>query len=327
MESEQKTLSHTLSCLSQACFNSQEAYAYAAQHTRNRGLKLVLKSYAQERAQFQEQLAAFDPSLAPGATPPVAHAAGNAVSRGWASMRAWFTIRRQSRQRLLMQKAQQSDKEAIVAYQDALGHGPAPELDRLLHEQLSALYRAENRLTSLAAPRRDGILLVRLYERPEQVVQVVSELEGAGVQRDHVYVADVEQLTPYADDVPDRERARWETMAAAAIVGAVLGFLIVVPFAIAQRLYFPQLNGIIADSPNGVLLEYMVGGALVGAIFGLYFGIFIGQDIVEDDAQFYEQSLENGKVLIAVPATPTNRADVEKVLGLQHQFEVKPQAA
>ena len=36
---------------------------------------------------------------------------------------------------------------------------------------------------------------------------------------DQVYVADVEQLQPYANDTPDRERARWETMGAAAVVG------------------------------------------------------------------------------------------------------------
>jgi hypothetical protein len=283
----------------------------------------VLKSYAQERAQFQEQLRAFTPETAPVNV----SADGNVFSRGWASMRAWFTIRRQSRQRLLMQKAVQSDKAAIAAYEEAIRQQLSPELDRLLHEQLSALRRAESRLVSLAAPRRDEALLVRLYERPEQVTQVVSALEGAGVQRDHVYVADVGRLQPYISDAPDRERARWETMAAAAIVGALIGCAIVLPFAIALRLYFPQLNGIIAESPTGVLIEYLVGGALVGAIFGLYFSIFIGQDIVEDDAYFYEQSLENGRVLVAVPATPTNRADVEKVLGLQHQFEVKPQTA
>jgi hypothetical protein len=96
---------------------------------------------------------------------------------------------------------------------------------------------------------------------------------------------------------------------------------------LCPTIYFPQVNGIVDDSPTGVLVEYLLGGALVGAIFGLYFSIIIGQDIVEDDAYFYEQSLENGKVLVAVPATPTNRTDVEKVLGLQHQFEVKPQTA
>lgn len=323
MESQQASLSPTLSRLSQACYDSQESYAYAAQHTRNRGLKLVLKSYAQERAQFQEQLRRFAHEPAP-LTP---QGTGNVLDRGWASMRAWFTIRRQSRQRMLMLKALQSDKTAITVYEDALRQQLPSELDALVRSQLAALHQSENRLTSLAAPRRDGALLVRLYERPEQVVQVVSALEGAGVQPDQVYVADVDHLAPYVNDKPDRERARWETMVAAALVGAVIGCLIVLPFAFAQRIYFPQLNGIIADSPTGVLVEYLVGGALVGAIFGLYFSIFIGQDIVEDDAYFYEQSLENGKVLVAVPATPTNRADVEKVLGLQHQFEVKPQTA
>ncbi len=323
MQSEQSSLSQLLSRLSQACYHSQEAYAHAAQHTRNRGLKLVLKSYAQERAEFQEQLRGSDGAPAP-LTPP---ATGSALGRGWASMRAWFTIRRQSRQRLLMQKALQSDKDAIAAYEEALHQQLPAELDSLVRNQLAALHQAESRITALAAPRRGGALLVRLYERPEQVVQVVSALEGAGVRRDQVYVADVDRLQLYAGDKSDRERARWETMAAAALVGALIGCVIILPFAIALRIYFPQLNGLVADTPTGVLLEYLVGGALVGAIFGLYFSIFIGQDIVEDDAYFYEQSLENGKVLVAVPATPTNRADVEKVLGLQHQFEVKPQTA
>jgi uncharacterized protein (TIGR02284 family) len=323
MHSEQKTLSHTLALLSQACLNSQESYAYAAQHTRNRDLKLVLKSYAQERAHFCEQLRALVGEPAQEASKT---AAGNALGRGWASMRAWFTIRRQSRQRLLMQKAVQSDKDAIALYEDAIRQQLPPEIDKLVRDQLSAFRRAEDRLMSFSAPRRDRALLVRLYEQPEQVEQVVSALEDAGVRRDQVYVADVEQLQPYANDTPDRERARWETMGAAAVVGALLGSLIVLPFAIAQRLYFPQLNGIIADSPTGVLVEYLIGGALVGAVFGLYFSIFIGQDIVEDDAYFYEQSLENGRVLIAVPATSSNRAAVEKAMGLQHQFEVKPQA-
>jgi hypothetical protein len=81
----------------------------------------------------------------------------------------------------------------------------------------------------------------------------------------------------------------------------------------------------LTGTADGALLEYLVGGALVGAIFGLYFSIFIGQDIVEDDAWLYEQSLENGRVLLAVGTTAANRAAVARALGLQHQFEVQPQ--
>lgn len=322
MQPETQTLAQHLSRLSQALQNSQEAYAYAAQHTRNRGLKLVLKSYAQQHAEFQDQLRTLAPA---GEAAP--HTTGSALGRGWASMRAWFTIRRQSRQRLLMEKALQSEKDTITAYEEALRASLPAQAQQIVQEQLTALRRTVSRLAALAAPRRDGTLLVRLYERPEQLDQVVSALEGAGVQREQVYIADVQRLQPYADDTSGRERARWETMAAAALVGALVGAAIILPFAIALRLYFPQLNGIFTDSPTGVLVEYLVGGALVGAIFGLYFSIFIGQDIVEDDAYFYEQSLENGQVLIAVSATPANRAEVEKALGLLHQFEVKPQAA
>ncbi len=146
MESQQISLAQILSRLSQACFDSQESYAYAAQHTRNRGLKLVLKSYAQERAQFQEQLHRF----APASVPLGAQKAGGVLARGWASMRAWFTIRRQSRQRMLMQKALESDKAAIAAYEDALRQQLSSELATLVRDQLAALYQAERRLASLA---------------------------------------------------------------------------------------------------------------------------------------------------------------------------------
>ena len=50
MPSESTSLSRTLNHVSQACLNSQQAYAYAAQHTCNRGLKLLLQTYAHERA-------------------------------------------------------------------------------------------------------------------------------------------------------------------------------------------------------------------------------------------------------------------------------------
>jgi hypothetical protein len=323
MQPESSTLPPLLSRLIQHLQTSQEAYADAAQHTRNRGLKLVLKSYAQERAGFADQLR----GLAPDSLAAAGGQTGSALGRGWASMRAWFTIKRQSRQRLLLQKAQESERAAAAAYAEALGASPPAQTAALLRQQAAALQRGESRLAALAAPHRDGTLLVRLYERPEQVDGVVTALEEAGVRPDDVYVADVGRLQPYADDKEGRERTRWETMAAAAVVGALLGSLIILPFAIALRLYFPQLGGIFADTPTGMLLEYLVGGALVGAIFGLYFSIFIGQDIVEDDAYFYEQSLENGRVLLAVPASAANRADVERVLGLQHQFEVQPQAA
>jgi uncharacterized protein (TIGR02284 family) len=321
------TLSQVLNRLYQALQTSQQAYAYAAQHTRNRGLKLVLKSYAQERAQFQEQLQQQMHSAGGDSSALSAHATDGAVGRGWASMRAWFTVRRQSRQRLLVGKALQSNTEAIAVYEEALRNDLPPAVNDLVHRQLSSLYAAERRLSSLAAPRRGNTMLVRLYERPDQAEQVVSALEGAGVTRDQVLVADVERLRPYEQDTEGRQRTRMETMLAAALLGAVLGALILLPFAIALRIYFPQLNGFFANTPTGVLLEYVIGGALVGAIFGLYFSIFIGQDIVEDDAYFYEQSLENGRVLVAVPATANNRPAVEQVLGLQHQFEVKPQAA
>jgi hypothetical protein len=324
MPSESTSLSHTLDHLSQACLNSQQAYAYAAQHTRNRGLKLLLKSYANERARFRAQLL----ELAGVASAEITgHEAEGALGRGLANVRAWFTVRRQTRQRLLLGKVRETEQAAMAAYTSVLNEQLPAAVEQTIRSQLAVFRQAERRLAALAAHRSGDAVLVRLYDRPDQVQQVVTELAGTGIAADEIYIADVQQLTLDADDAPERERSRWETMAVAALIGAVIGAVIVLPFAIAQRLYFPQVNGILATSATGVLLEYLAGGLLVGAVFGLYFSIFIAQDIVEDDAYFTAQSLDQGSLLIAVPATAANRAEVERVLGLQHQFEVQPKPA
>lgn len=324
MPSESTSLSRTLDDLSQACLNSQQAYAYAAQHTRNRGLKLLLKSYAQERARFRDQLREVG---GPASTEITPSESSGAWGRGLANVRAWFIVRRQSRQRLLLHKAQEAEEAAVEAYTRALREGLPGPVENIVRSQLRSLQNAQKWLEGLAAHRTGDAVLVRLYEQPAQVKQVVTALEGKGVTQDQIYVADVQQLRPDADDAPERERSRWETMLVAALIGAVIGAVIVLPFAVALRLYLPQVNGIIATTPNGVLLEYVVGGLIVGAIFGLYFSIFIGQDIVEDDAHFTAQSLDKGTLLVAVPATSANRAEIERVLGLQHQFEVQPKPA
>lgn len=324
MPSESTSLSRTLSLLSQACLDSQQAYAYAAQHTRNRGLKLLLKSYANERAYFQEQLRELGEPLPETIT---THESSGALSRGLANVRAWFMVRRQTRQRLLLHKAMEAEQAAVTAYSQALNEELPAAAQSVVRSQLASLRQAVKRLDALAARRTGDAMLVRLYDQPAQVEQVVQALAGKGVAQDEIYVADVQKLSPDADDAPERERSRWETMLAAALIGAVLGAIIVLPFALALRMYLPQINGIFATSPNGVLLEYVIGGFLVGAIFGLYFSIFIGQDIVEDDAYFTAQSLDQGTLLVAVGANSANRAEIERVLGLQHQFEVQPKPA
>lgn len=324
MPSESTSLSRTLTDLSQACLNSQQAYAYAAQHTRNRGLKLLLKSYAQERARFRQELGALGE---PTSGEIAASETSGALGRGLANVRAWFTVRRQSRQRLLLHKVQAAEEAAAAAYTRALGGQLREPVESVVRSQLRSVQNAQGWLEGLAARRTGDAVLVRLYEQPAQVEQVVAALEGKGVAQDQIYVADVQQLGPDADDAPERERSRWETMLVAALIGAVIGAVIVLPFALALRIYLPQVNGIFATTPTGVLLEYVVGGLIVGAIFGLYFSIFIGQDIVEDDAYFTAQSLDRGTLLVAVPATSANRAEIERVLGLQHQFEVQPKPA
>jgi hypothetical protein len=111
MPQELIDLDHVLDPLIQVCITSEQRYLAAAQHARNRGLKLVLKTYAEQRIRFARQLRDIVRQAEGGAVTnadpdhPAASNTGEAMNRGWNNIRAWFTVRRQSRQRLLLRAA------------------------------------------------------------------------------------------------------------------------------------------------------------------------------------------------------------------------------
>jgi uncharacterized protein (TIGR02284 family) len=323
MELDDNTI-HRLNHLIQVCEESAKRFYNAAEHIRNRGLKLILKSYVQQRVRFANELRSIVNRVgeAVNRTEPV----GEALSRGWTDIKATMTVRRQGRQELVLAELAGEEAKTLTQYGEALNEPLPPAIHTLIERQLAEIRRIQRRLVFLAE-ESDQHILVRLFNESSKAEQVIQQLKRAGFAADDIDTASVEQLDIYTGDARQERRTMRDTVLTSVLIGLGFGALLGLLFAFAQRYYFPEWNGLFTSTPLGIVLEGIAGGALVGAFFGLIFGLFMGRDAVEDDSYLSTQSLRHGDTIVAVFTDPPHIAEAERIIGLHHQFEVEPAAA
>lgn len=302
---------------------SERRFYHVAEHVRNRGLKLILKTYVQQRADFADALTRLLQQA--GAEPPADGDLSGALSRGWMDVKATMIVRRHARQQHLLTEVADEEDATLQAYDQALEQPLSDDVKALVRQQAIEIERVQRRLRQLAAAS-DLRILARLYDDAEEAQQVLARLERAGFEHDDIYSTRIEAVDLYTDDVAARRRSLKETILVAGGIGAGVGLVLSGLLALAHRLYFPEIGGILADTPAGVTIELISGGIVIGALFGAIFGVLMGRDAAEDDAYLYAESLQQGDTLVAVFTDGAQVARAEQIVGLRHQFEVEPVA-
>lgn len=314
----------TLKHLVTICQESERRLYDAAEQTRNRGLKLVLKSYAQQRTRFADALISLLREA--GYETARADTPGGALSRGWTEIQATMIVRREDRQQHVLTVAADEEERALQSYTQALQEPLPAEVQDLVRNQSVELQKMQRQLR-LMAETEDHRILVRLFNQNQKAEEIVEELAEAGFDAERIYTAPVEAVSVYTNEQRARRRSQRQTVLTAAGVGALVGLVLGAFLAFAQRLYFPEVGGILTNTPAGLVVEVVGGGVLIGALFGALFGLFIGRDAVEDDAYLYEKSIQEGDTLVAVVADTATEAEAERIVGLRHEFEVEPVAS
>jgi uncharacterized protein (TIGR02284 family) len=312
----------TLTTLIQALKASERRLYSAAEHIRNRGLKLVLKSYVQQRVRAAHDLWQMTPTADALTEERVA---ANLFSRGWTDVKATMTVKRQGRQALVLQEVAQEEADLLNHYSEALKQLLPDGLQELIRRQYQELRLIHRRLMQLAADA-DQRVLVRLFNNGARAEAVLQHLQQAGFAADDLYTTTVDDLAVYADNAKAKRRSLRDTVLTVLMLGALLGAGLGLLLGVGHRLYFPEVPGVFSTTPAGVMMELIVGGALIGALFGTIFGFLMGRDAVEDDAYLYTESLQDGDTLVAVFTDRAKAAEAERLIGLRHQFEVEPVA-
>ncbi len=320
METQTAIDTNELEKLSDACLTSASYLYSAAQQIRNRGLKLIFKTYAQQRLRFKDDLQ----SLSTTDKENTLEQASDPISRGWMSIRAGLSIQRFRRQRLVIREVLTQEDVLIGHYEAVLQPALSSTLATTLQKQLTMLYTQRSRLGLLADEKSARTLFVRLFNQDDEAKQVLDQLAVAGILASDIDVVPIERFSLFREEESESNRSQRNTVLTGTLLGAGIGALLSLIAGLGQSILMPAAGGFFGDSLVGIVGGWLIGGVLIGAFFGFVFSMLIGQDASEDDAYVYNESIENGNTLLAVFATPSNRSSIERIVGLKHQFEVKP---
>lgn len=298
----------------------------AAEQTENRAAKLLLKAYAQQRAYFVQQLRGFAAQLQEEPSPVTTSDPGGFLRRGWSELRAAMTIRRQHRQRLLLQDLLPYEETTLNTIAQAQAKGLPTAIDEVIRQQHEQLRKSYRRLEILAGQSQQQLVL-RLFDRAEQAEKAVNHLEENGIAADDIAVTTMEAVPVYAEEHQARPHATGEAILTGSLLGLLFGAVLGVIYGFFHISLFPELNGLFATEPLGILIEMSLYWALTISGFSLIFSALISRNAAEIDTYLYQDSFQHGNRLVAVFAKPKDVSKIERIIGLRHEHEIEPVAA
>ncbi len=318
---DSRNTSATLNQLITVVNESAKNFYSAAEQVENRAVKLLLKGYAQERTRFVQELQQGVAQL----TDKVAdtNSSSGFLQRGWMELRSALIIRRQRRQRILLDGLQQSESATLEGYGKAAAAELPSSIKEIVNRQYNRVRTIQERVQLLSREQNQRIAL-RLFNQEREMESAVASLEKLGIPRSEMTIIPIEEMAVYQADESARPRATREAIMTGALIGAIAGGLLGLLYGTFNRLYFPEFNGLIATTPTGVMFEMMFYGALIGLFFATIFSSLIAASAAETDTYLYEDSFANGDTLVAVFADQGNIDEIERTIGLKHEHEIEP---
>ncbi len=292
----------------------ESALNHAAESIETRGVKLLLKAYAQQRALFNRQLGHYLAQT--GGSEPERDDHTGDVQEGVRDIAAAMTLGREDRQHVALDGVIEGEAELLQAYTQALQASMPDGLRKTLEGQRNRLAAGYDRLVELSRAGRTEPV-TRVYESAREADQAVAQLARSGFTSADYEVFEVESMPVHPTPPPAERRSMAAAVKAGALAGALVGGLIGVAYALYQTL-LPNMALDISINP------YVMAGvsALVGAFWGSVFGWIIGRNKVETDRFVYEDSLLHGTRLVVVYPTPARAETAQKILQVYHDREL-----
>jgi uncharacterized protein (TIGR02284 family) len=294
------------------CRESEAGLSHVAEHVQNRGVKLLLKAYAQQRASSVRELETLLHTLDhpnQDATPT------GEVHRGLNDIGTAMTLGRKNRQHVALADQLELERRLLESYATALTVGLSSPAYAVIERQRNRAAQVYDWLEELDQEGQSN-LVVRLFEQTAEADAAVDQLRQAGFGEGEIQALEVERMPVYHETPAIRARSQWETIAAGAISGGIVGVLVGLAIGIVQT--FVPNSVQTSVSPLVMTLT----SALIGAAFGGVFGWLIGRNKVEDDAFVYEDALARGEKLVVVHADAARTAQAEAILKIHHEREL-----
>jgi uncharacterized protein (TIGR02284 family) len=305
----ERELRGVLDRLVRLCKDSEQGFTVAAESVKNRGLKLLFKSHAAQRAQFaaelKDELKRVGGEASAGSSPLAI------LHRGWIHIRAALTVGDEPVEDFVLSEALRGERAAVRRYERAL----ANELPQGIREMVERQYQSVTEVRQQVARMRGASgerLVVRLFDCGEDLDKAVEQLGTAGFDRQRI------ETVPLGDavavyDSPAGSNPTVESASAGAFGGAIVGGLIGV-VAGASPLFLPQIDAMLGINGLQLFVTTVLLGMLAGILFGAAFGALIGRGAAEEDTFLTADGMQHGHALVMVQADPKRAVEASRIM-------------
>ena len=304
--------------LIESCIRSERVLFSISEQVANGGLKVLLGTYAQERAEFAQELQRLDYQY--GDTPPQDDNPINALDRGWKDIKIAMTVGNENQEEEALKSAAESEKETLSDYEKALESALPDWLRSKVSAHQQQIMHEYKRISQMAG-NEEQRLVVQLFNSTGAAQHAIQELEQAGFSRDRISQEQIKpQVKPFQERKTERARSANNATLTGALIGAVIGLALGIGYGFMRINFDPQVA--MADVGWGSIVTSGLVGLAVAASFGSFFGFFVGRNAVEEDQYIYKESLEEGSTLVFVSAPAADVDNAADLMRVQHQQEL-----
>ncbi len=284
----------------------EKGYALSAVNVNNRGLKILLKSFAQQRSKFKETILVEMKRI--GAEPRARRSLLAAIHRGRINIFAALTVGRDKRERAVLREILISERFALQSFKRALKKDLNPETRRLLTNQREDIEKIVEQITLLhgVEGRR---MVVRLFESETDADAAELEIKKAGLHPDVVFRIDMKYIV---DQYTANSTIVSETILSAAVGGAFWGGLVGIIAGLGM--HAARFAPIATMSGRYIWAYLALAGIFIGEFIGSLLGYAIGEGLSGEDAYQYDWSLKRGKILLLAKVEAMRASEAGRIM-------------
>jgi len=307
-----KRIVKSLSYLYRIVEAGERGYAVAAANVDNMGLKLLFKSYAQQRARFKSEILA-ETMIHHGNTNLRSSIRG-VIHRGRIDIFAALSAGKNERERIVLREVSLGERAALNAYQRILKDDLPNETRSVIEKQYEEVKRINERIQTLRAV--DGnCTVVQLFESPRDASRAWRAVENSVHQIKSIEYVHVSTSLEHYEG---RSSTVLEASASGAVGGLFWGSLIGLVLATsAEAATYAIPFGTIKTPLIWALM--ILAGVLGGTLIGTAIGYAIGIGIKQEDAVLYELSRgKSEQVLLLTLVEFRHVSEIRRILDSAH---------
>ena len=309
MAANNRQLVRTLNRLYRICQAGARGFEVVGENVSNRGLKVLLKSYAQQRAQFARELEEEIHRL--GGEISRRRSIRGIVHRGRIDIKATLTIGPQNVEDVVLSEAILGEQAAARTYRRALQKEMPSETRAMVERQAREIHSVSERVEHLRG-RAGRRLVVRLFDSEALVEEAVAELEHNRFSVDTLETITLDEVTG-ADAGGLQATSIDETIVSGAVGGAIFGSIFGAVAGIGILL-FPGLQTMLQMDAQSAWAIVALIGTFTGAFFGVILGFLVGLGIAEEDRYLYDDSLKHGSKLIMLETSSHRAGEAARIM-------------